>query len=73
MLIVAAIGLFDLASLRRLWLVSRSEFGVAMATMFGVIGLDVLEGIVLAVSVALLLLLKRSAAHPMPSWSACPA
>ena len=63
-LIVAAIGLFDLASLRRLWHVSRSEFGVAIATMLGVIALDVLEGIVMAVSLALLLLLKRSARPP---------
>ena len=63
-LIIAAIGLFDLASLRRLWRVSRSEFGVAIATMLGVIALDVLEGIVMAVSLALLLLLKRSARPP---------
>jgi high affinity sulfate transporter 1 len=63
-LIIAAIGLFDLASLRRLWRVSRSEFGIAIATMLGVITLDVLEGIVMAVSLALLLLLKRSARPP---------
>ena len=63
-LIVAAIGLFDLASLQRLWHVSRSEFAIAIATMLGVIALDVLEGIVMAVSLALLLLLKRSARPP---------
>ena len=63
-LIFAAIGLFDLASLRRLWQVSRPEFGVAVATMVGVIALDVLEGILMAVALALLLLLKRSARPP---------
>jgi high affinity sulfate transporter 1 len=63
-LIFAAIGLFDLASLRRLWNVSRPEFVVALATMVGVIALDVLEGILLAVALALLLLLKRSARPP---------
>jgi MFS superfamily sulfate permease-like transporter len=63
-LIVAAIGLFDVASLRRLWRVSRAEFGVAAVTMLGVIALDVLEGILLAVALALLLLLKRSARPP---------
>jgi MFS superfamily sulfate permease-like transporter len=63
-LIFAAIGLFDVASLRRLWRVSRSEFAVAIATMIGVIALDVLEGILLAVALALLLLLKRSARPP---------
>jgi high affinity sulfate transporter 1 len=63
-LIFAAIGLFDAASLRRLWHVSRTEFGLAIATMVGVIALDVLEGILMAVSLALLLLLKRSARPP---------
>ncbi len=63
-LIVAAIGLFDVASLRRLWRVSRAEFSVAIVTMLGVIALDVLQGILLAVAVALLLLLKRSARPP---------
>jgi high affinity sulfate transporter 1 len=43
-LIVAAIGLFDVASLRRLWRVSRAEFSVAVVTMLGVIALDVLAG-----------------------------
>ena len=60
-LIFAAIGLFDIQSLGRLWRVSRAEFAVALATMTGVIALDVLEGIVMAVALALLLLLKRSA------------
>jgi high affinity sulfate transporter 1 len=63
-LIFAAIGLFDLASLRRLWRVSRTECGVAVSTMMGVIALDVLEGILMAVALALLLLLKRSARPP---------
>jgi high affinity sulfate transporter 1 len=63
-LIVAAIGLFDIASLRRLWRVSRAEFSVAVVTMLGVIALDVLQGILLAVALALLLLLKRSARPP---------
>ena len=63
-LIFAAIGLFDLASLRRLWHVSRPEFGVALASMMGVIALDVLEGILMAVALALLLLLNRSARPP---------
>ncbi len=63
-LIFAAIGLFDVAALRRLWRVSRPEFGVAVATMVGVIALDVLEGILMAVALALLLLLKRSARPP---------
>jgi high affinity sulfate transporter 1 len=63
-LIVSAIGLFDAQELVRLWRVSRAELAVAIATMLGVIALDILEGIVLAVSFALLLLLQRSARPP---------
>ena len=70
-LIFAAIGLFDVASLRRLWRVSRPEFGVAIATMVGVIALDVLEGILMAVALALLLLLNAALARPTRSWAAC--
>ena len=63
-LIFAAIGLFDVTALRRLWHVSRAEFAVAITTMIAVIALDVLEGILMAVALALLLLLKRSARPP---------
>jgi sulfate permease, SulP family len=40
------------------------EFGVAIATMLGVVALDVLEGILMAVALALLILLSRSARPP---------
>jgi MFS superfamily sulfate permease-like transporter len=63
-LIFAAIGLFDVMALRRLWRVSRAEFAVAVTTTIAVIALDVLEGILIAVALALLLLLKRSARPP---------
>ena len=63
-LIFAAIGLFDVAELRRLWRISRAEFAVAMITTLGVVAFDVLEGILLAVAMALLLVLKRSARPP---------
>jgi high affinity sulfate transporter 1 len=63
-LIVAAIGLFDVASMRSIWRVSRAEFAVTILTMLGVIWLDVLNGILLAVGMALLLLLKRTSRPP---------
>jgi high affinity sulfate transporter 1 len=63
-LILAAIGLFDVAALRQLWHVSRTEFGIAMVAMLGVVGLGVLEGILIAVVLALILLLNRSARPP---------
>ncbi len=59
-LIVAAIGLFDVAALHKMWRVSRAECGLALFTMLGVIWLDLLEGILLAVGTALLLLIKRT-------------
>ena len=59
-LIVAASGLVDVFSLRQLWRVSRAEFAVAILTMVGVVAVDVLGGILLAVGVSLLLLLKRA-------------
>jgi high affinity sulfate transporter 1 len=63
-LIVAALGLVDLPSLRHLWRVSRSEFAVSMITTLGVIAVGVLQGILLAIGIALLLLLKRASRPP---------
>jgi len=65
-LIVAAIGLFDAASLRSIRRASRTEFRVAMLTTFGVIWLDLLHGILLAVGISLLILIKR-ASRPLDS------
>jgi high affinity sulfate transporter 1 len=59
-LIVAAIGLFDAPELVRMWRVRRSECALAVATMLGVIWLDVLDGVLIAVGCALLLLVKRA-------------
>jgi high affinity sulfate transporter 1 len=63
-LIVAAVGLFDLPSLRHLWRVSRQEFAVSMVTTLGVIAVGVLQGILVAVGIAILLLLKRVSRPP---------
>jgi high affinity sulfate transporter 1 len=63
-LVVAAIGLFDAAALSRMWRVSRSECALALVTMLGVVWLDVLDGILLAVGLALLLLVRRASRPP---------
>ncbi len=63
-LVQAAIGLFDLHEMRRLWKVSWQEFAVAVLTMLGVVGLGVLDGIVLAVVLSILFLLARSSRPP---------
>lgn len=63
-LIVAAIGLFDVAALRKMWRVNRSECVLSLFTTLGVIWLDLLQGILLAVGCALLLLIKRASRPP---------
>lgn len=63
-LIVAAVGLFDAPELVRMWRVRRSEALLAVLTMFGVIWLDVLDGVLIAVGCALLLLIKRASRPP---------
>jgi high affinity sulfate transporter 1 len=63
-LIVAAIGLFDIAALRKMWRVNRAECVLSLFTMVGVIWLDLLQGILLAVGSALLLLIKRVSRPP---------
>jgi MFS superfamily sulfate permease-like transporter len=63
-LIVAAIGLFDVAETVRLWKIDRWEFAVLVITMLGVVALDILNGILMAVLVAMLLLLMRVSRPP---------
>jgi high affinity sulfate transporter 1 len=63
-LIVAAIGLFDVAETQRLWKIDRWEFAVSIITMLGVVALDILNGILMAVLIAILLLLMRVSRPP---------
>jgi MFS superfamily sulfate permease-like transporter len=48
-IIVAALSLFDLPALRRLWAIRRNEFVLAVVSILGVALVGVLEGIVIAV------------------------
>jgi len=59
--LVAVRGLIDLRSLRRLWRVSRTEFAVSMVALGGVLVLGILKGVLVAVIVSLLMLLKSAA------------
>ncbi len=58
-IITAAISLFDLQALRHLWTVRRSEFMLAVVCALGVILIGVLQGIVIAVFVAILQFFER--------------
>jgi high affinity sulfate transporter 1 len=63
-LISAALGLFDIASLRTYYNVSRPEFRHSVVAMLGVMTVGVLPGVLIAVGLALLkLLLLASRPH----------
>jgi high affinity sulfate transporter 1 len=59
--LMAVKGLIDVPELRRLWRVSRFEFGIAMVAFVGVLLLGILKGVMLAAVVSLLLLVGRAA------------
>jgi sulfate permease, SulP family len=61
--LVAVKGLIDVRELRHLWEVSRAEFAVSMAALTAVLVLGILKGVMLAVVISLLFLLRR-ASHP---------
>lgn len=61
--LVAVKGLIDIRELRHVWRVSRYEFCVAMVAFAAVLLLGILKGVIVAVLVSMLLLIRR-AAHP---------
>jgi SulP family sulfate permease len=61
--LVAVKGLINIGELRHLRKVSRSEFRMSMAAFAAVLVLGILKGVMLAVVISLLLLIRR-AAHP---------
>ncbi len=61
--LVAVRGLIDVAALKHLYRVSRFEFSICMVAFAGVLLLGILKGVLLAVVVSLLMLL-RGAARP---------
>lgn len=61
--LVAVKGLIDIRELRHVWRVSRYEFSVAMVAFGAVLLLGILKGVIFAVLVSMLLLIRR-AAHP---------
>ena len=61
--LVAVKGLIDIGELRHLWRVSRFEFSVSMVAFAGVLLLGILNGVMVAVVVSILLIIRR-AAHP---------
>jgi len=60
--IAASISLFDVAELRRLLALRRTEFGFALVCALGVMFVGVLQGIVIAVVLSVAYIFKRAAA-----------
>lgn len=61
--LVAVKGLINIKELRHVWRVSRFEFSVAMVAFVAVLLLGILKGVIVAVLVSLLLIIRRGA-HP---------
>ena len=59
-MIAAAMGLFDWRALVRFYRIREGEFIVCLAAMVGVVTLGALQGIILSVALAMLVLLIRS-------------
>lgn len=59
--LVAVKGLIDIRELRHLWRVSRFEFSVSMVAFAGVLLLGILKGVMVAVIISMLLLIRRVA------------
>jgi SulP family sulfate permease len=59
--LVAVKGLVDVAEMRRLWRVSRTEFVISMVAFGAVLLLGILEGVLVGVLVSLMLMIQRTA------------
>jgi high affinity sulfate transporter 1 len=59
--LIAVKGLVDIDELRHVWRVSRYEFLVAMVAFAAVLLLGILKGVIFAVLVSMLLLIRRAA------------
>ncbi|MGF6484985.1 SulP family inorganic anion transporter [Paraburkholderia sp. JPY419] len=61
--LLAVKGLVDVRELRHVWRVSRFEFAISMVAFAAVLLLGILKGVIVAVLVSMLLIIRR-AAHP---------
>jgi MFS superfamily sulfate permease-like transporter len=61
--LVAVKGLINIGELRHVWQATRFEFSISMVAFAGVLMLGILNGVIVAVVMSLLLLIRRTA-HP---------
>ena len=60
-LIAAAVSLLDVSSLRQFWRMDRREFGLSLVTTAGVVALGSINGILVAVALAIVRFVKHTA------------
>jgi high affinity sulfate transporter 1 len=60
-LMFAAFSLFDVNTLREIWRIDRLEFALAMVTMLGVVAVGAINGILIAVALAVARFVKQTA------------
>jgi high affinity sulfate transporter 1 len=60
-LVFAAVSLFDFASLRQIWRVDKGEVALSFITMLGVVAVGPINGILVAVTLALARFIQRAA------------
>ena len=58
--LMAVVGLFQVAALKHLWYASRPEFVVAMAALLGVLGSGLLRGVMIGAAISLVQLMHRT-------------
>jgi high affinity sulfate transporter 1 len=59
--LAAVMSLFDIRTLRHIWHFSRTEFSVAIAALFGVLGSGPVNGVLLGAAISIVLLLRQAA------------
>lgn len=71
--LVAVAGLVNVPELRRVWVLSRMEFSIALAAFASVLLLGILNGVLLAAIVSMLLLIHRAARPNVAQLGRIPA
>jgi SulP family sulfate permease len=71
--LVAVAGLVNVPELRRVWVLSRMEFSIALAAFASVLLLGILNGVLLAAIVSMLLLIHRAARPHVAQLGRIPA
>jgi high affinity sulfate transporter 1 len=61
LLVFASLSLFDIRTLREIWRIDRTEVGLAVITTLGVVALGTINGILIAVGLALIRFVKLTA------------